>query len=71
MVVSIVFSQEMNRYGIHIHLSAYYFGEAYVRTIMKVPINDKSLGMNFLARLAIDVKAYQEWSFYPFCRNEC
>ena len=26
------FSQEMNRYGIHIHLSEYYSGEAYVRT---------------------------------------
>lgn len=73
MVVPIVFSQEMNRYGIHIHLSGYYSGEAYVTTIklMKVKLNDKSLGMNFLARLAIDVKAYQEWSFYPFCRNEC
>ena len=32
------FSQEMNRYGIHIHLSEYYSGEAYVRTIMKVSI---------------------------------
>ena len=31
MVVPIVFSQEMNRYGIHIHLSEYYSGEAYVR----------------------------------------
>ena len=33
------FSQEMNRYGIHIHLSEYYSGEAYVRIkLMKVPI---------------------------------
>ena len=38
MVVPIVFSQEMKRYGIHIHLSEYYSGEAYVRTIMKEPI---------------------------------
>ena len=39
MVVPIVFSQEMNRYGIHIHLSEYYSGEAYVRIkLMKVPI---------------------------------
>ena len=73
MVVPIFFSQEMNRYGIHINLSEYYSGGVYSLQLklMMYQLNDKSLGINFLARLAIDVKAYQEWSLIPFSRNEC